>query len=104
MSRIFIWLESSSTLNFVSERDPDEIVQTHMACSPEPFLITSVISTLPAHMGFMLGSELCSRKEHMHRMIEVPSVSHAAWAYCRTEKSFKLLKREGRVGGISRIT
>ena len=30
MSRIFIWLESSSTLNFVSERDPDEIVQTHM--------------------------------------------------------------------------
>ena len=28
--RIFIWLESSSTLNFVSERDPDEIVQTHM--------------------------------------------------------------------------
>ena len=30
MSKIFIWLESSSTLNFVSERDPDEIVQTHM--------------------------------------------------------------------------
>ena len=30
MSRIFIWLESSSCLNFVSERDPDEIVQTHM--------------------------------------------------------------------------
>ena len=30
MSRIFIWLESSSTLNFVSEREPDEIVQTHM--------------------------------------------------------------------------
>ena len=30
MSRIFIWLESSSTLNFVSERDPDEIVQTHI--------------------------------------------------------------------------
>ena len=29
-SRIFIWLESSSTLNFVSERGPDEIVQTHM--------------------------------------------------------------------------
>ena len=29
MFRIFIWLESSSTLNFVSERDP-EIVQTHM--------------------------------------------------------------------------
>ena len=30
MSRMFIWLESSSTLNFVSERDPDEMVQTHM--------------------------------------------------------------------------
>ena len=30
MSRIFIWLESSSTLNFVCERDPDEIVQTHI--------------------------------------------------------------------------
>ena len=30
MSRIFIWLESSSTVNFVSERDPDKIVQTHM--------------------------------------------------------------------------
>ena len=30
MSRIYIWLESSSTLNFVSEWDPDEIVQTHM--------------------------------------------------------------------------
>ena len=30
MSRIFIGLESSSTLNFVSERDPNEIVQTHM--------------------------------------------------------------------------
>ena len=30
MSRIFIWLEASSTLNFVSEQDPDEIVQTHM--------------------------------------------------------------------------
>ena len=30
MSRIFIWLKSSSTLNFVSERDPDKIVQTHM--------------------------------------------------------------------------
>ena len=30
MSRIFIWLESSYTLNFVSERDPDEIMQTHM--------------------------------------------------------------------------
>ena len=30
MSRIFIWLKSSSTLNFVSDRDPDEMVQTHM--------------------------------------------------------------------------
>ena len=49
-----------------------------------------------AQDDFMLGSELCSRKEHMHRMIEVRSVSHAAWAYCRTGKSFKILKREGR--------
>ena len=30
MSRTFIWLKSSSTLNFVSEPDPDEIAQTHM--------------------------------------------------------------------------
>ena len=30
MSWILIWLESSSPLNFVSERDPDKIVQTHM--------------------------------------------------------------------------
>ena len=49
----------------------------------------------------MLGSELCRRKEHTHRMIEVPSVSHAAWAYCRIGKSFKMLKREGRGGGVS---
>ena len=103
MSRIFIWLESSSTLNFVSERDPDEIVQTQ--CSPEPFLITSVISTKllwgSAQVDFMLGSELCSRKEHTHRirMIEVPSVSHAAWTYCRTGKSFKMLKGGGGGGG-----
>ena len=48
--------------------------------------------------------ELCSRKEHMHRMIEVRSVLHAAWACCRTGKSFKMLKREGRGGGVSRIT
>ena len=45
-----------------------------------------------------MGSELCSRKEHTHRMIEVPSVSHAAWAYWQTGKSLKMLKREGRVG------
>ena len=30
MSKILIWLESSSCLSFVSERDPDKIVQTHM--------------------------------------------------------------------------
>ena len=105
MSRIFIWLEFSFTLNFVSERDPGEIVQH--TCSPEPSLITSVISTKlwgSAQVDFMLGSELCSRKEHRHRMIEVPSVSHVAWTYCRTGKSFKMLKREGREGGVSRIT
>ena len=66
-------------------------------------MITSVISTSrvwgSAQVDFMLGSELCSRKEHTHRMIEVSSVSHAAWAYCRTGKSFKMLKREGGGGG-----
>ena len=40
-------------------------------------------------VDFMLESELCSRKEHTHRLIELPSVSHAAWTYCRTGKSFK---------------
>ena len=99
MSRFFIWLESSSTLNFVSE----QIVQTHNA------LLSLRISTKliwgSAQVDFMLGSELCSRKEHTHRirMIEVPSVSHAAWTYCRTGKSFKMLKRERRVGGVSRM-
>ena len=51
-----------------------------------------------AQVDFMLGSELCSRNEHPHRMIEVLSVSHAAWTYCRTGKSFKMLKRGGGVG------
>ena len=36
-------------------------------------------------------------KRAAHRMIEVPSVSHAAWTYWRTGKSFKMLKG-GRVG------
>ena len=113
MSRIFIWLESSSTLNFVSERDPDEIVQTHMLsgafadhiCHKYQQGLYQLI-WVSAQVDFMLGSEseLCSRKEHTHRMIEVPSVSHAAWAYCRSGKSFKMLKREGRVEGVSRIT
>ena len=98
MSRIFIWLESSSCLNFVSDRDPDEIEQTHMLswafyghiCHKFQQGLYQVIwgST---QVDFMLGSELCSRKEHMHtcRLIELPSVSHAAWTYCRTGKSFK---------------
>ena len=103
MSRIFNWLESTSTLNFVSERDPDEIVQTHMLSRAfadhirhkyQQGLYQLIWGS--AQDDFMLGSELCSRKEHMHRMIEVRSVSHAAWAYCRTGKSFKILKREGR--------
>ena len=76
MSRFFL-----STLNFVSERDLDEIVQVR---SPEPSLITSVVITSrvwgSAQVDFMLGSELCSRKEHTHRMIEVP----AAWADSET--------------------
>ena len=98
MYRIFIWLESSSCLNFVSDRDPDEIVQTHMLswafadriCHKFQQGLYQVIwgST---QVDFMLGSELCSRKEHTHtcRLIELPSVSHAAWTYCRTGKSFK---------------
>ena len=102
MSRIFIWLESSPCLNFVSERDPDEIVQTHMLswafadhiCHKFQQALYQVIWG-SAQVDFMLGSELCSRKEHTHRLIELPSVSHAAWTYCRTGKSFK---REGRVG------
>ena len=105
MSRIFIWLKSSSTLYFVSERDPDEIVQTHMLswafadhiCHKYQQGLYQLIWG-SSQVDFMLVSELCSRKEHMHRMIEVPSVSHAAWAYCRTGKSFKMLEREGRVG------
>ena len=51
-----------------------------------------------AQVDFMLGSELCSRKEHTHRLIELPSMSYAAWTYCRTGKSFTMLKRVGRVG------
>ena len=107
MSRIFIWLESSSTLNFVSVRDPDEIVQTdmlswafadHICHKFQQGLYQLIWGS--AQVDFMLGSELCSRKKHTHRMIEVPPVSHAAWTYCRTGKSFKMLKREGR-GGMS---
>ena len=105
MSRIFISLESSSTLNFVSEGDPDEIVQTHMLswafadhiCHKYQQGLYLLIWG-SAQVDFMLGSELCSRKEHTHRMIAVHFMSHAAWAYCRTGKSFKMLKREGRVG------
>ena len=85
MSRIFIWLESSSCLNFGSERDPDEIVQTHMLswafadhiCHKFQQGLYQVIWG-SAQVDFMLGSELCSRKEHTHRLIELPSVSHAA--------------------------
>ena len=100
MSRIFIWLESSSTLNFVSERDPDEIVQTHMLSRAFADHICHMFQQGlyqliwgSAQVDFILGSELCSIKEHTHKMIEVPSVSHAAWTYCRTGKSFKMLKR-----------
>ena len=58
-----------------------------------------------AQVDFMLGSKLRSRKEHTHRirMIEMPSVSHTAWTYCRTGKSFKMLKREGEGREVSRI-
>ena len=106
MSKI-LFGESSSTLNFVSERDPDEILQTHMLswafadhiCHKYQQGLYRLIWG-SAQVDFMLGSELCSRKEHPHiiRMIEVSSMLHAAWTYCQTGKSFKMLKREGRVG------
>ena len=99
MSRFFWGLESSSTLNFISERDPDEIVQTHMLSDYICHKYQQGLYQLiwgSAHVDFMLGSKLCSRKELTHRMIEVPSVWHVAWAYCQTGKSFKMLKREGR--------
>ena len=102
MSRIFIWQESWSTLNVVSERDPDEIVQTHMLSWAFADHICHMFQQGfyqliwgSAQVDFMLGSELCSRKEHTHRMIEVPSMSYAAWTYCRTGKSFKCLKGGG---------
>ena len=69
MSRIFIWLESSSTLNFVSERGLDEIVQTHMLswafadhiCHKFQQGLYQLIWG-SWQVDFMLGSELCSRK------------------------------------------
>ena len=80
-------------------------------CSPESSLITSVISTsrvFTSSSGAPRKLISCSgiKEEHTHRirMIEVPSVSHAAWTYCRTGNSFKMLKRDGMVGGVSRIT
>ena len=106
MSRIFIGLESSSTLNLGSEREPDEIVQTHMLslafvdhiCHKfQQGLYQLILGS--AQVDIMLRSELCSRKEHTLRLIELPSVSHAAWTYCRTGESFKMLKRVGGGGG-----
>ena len=79
MLRIFIGLESSSTLNFVSERDPDEIVQTHMLSLAfadhiyhtfQQGLCQLIWGSV--QVNSMLGSELCSRKEHAHRVIEEP--------------------------------
>ena len=70
MSRILIWLESSSTLNFVSERDPDKIVQTHMlswafadhTCHKYQQGLYKLIWG-SAQVDFMLGSKLCTRIE-----------------------------------------
>ena len=106
MSIVFIWLESSST-NFVSERDPDEIVQTHMLSWAFADHICHKWHRYQAHMGLRASwfhARVRAVFKKKIRMIEVPSVSHAAWTYCRTGKSFKILKREGRVGGVSRIT
>ena len=65
-------------------------------CSPEPSLITSVVSTSrvwgSAQVDFVLGSELCSRKEHTYRMIEVP----VAWAdYETILPNWEILGRGG---------
>ena len=64
MSRIFIWLESSSTLNFVSKRDPDETVQTHMLSWA---FADHICHKYQAHMGlraswFHAWVQLWSRK------------------------------------------
>ena len=105
MSRIFIWLESSSTLNFVSERDPDEIVQTHMLSSAfadhirhkyQQGLYQLIWGS--AQVDFMLGSELCSRKEHMHKMIEVPPCRTRLWHIAELGNPLKCLKGRGREG------
>ena len=72
MSRFYL-----STLNFVSERDPDEIVQTHMlSWAIADHICRKYQQGLgTVQVDFMLGSELCSRKEHTHRMIEVSEAS-----------------------------
>ena len=63
MSRIFIWLESSSTLNFVIERDPNEIVQTHM-------------------LSWAFADPIC-RKYQAHMGL------HASWFHARVRAVFK---------------
>ena len=56
-------------------------------CSPEPSLITSVISSsrvftrsygAPRKLISCSGPSCVQRKEHTHKPIELPSVSHAA--------------------------
>ena len=97
MSRIFIWLESSSILNFVSERDPDEIVQTH------------ICHKYQAHMGLRASwfharvrAEFKKRVHaynHIYRMIEVPSVSHARLGHiAELGNPLKCLKVRGGYG------
>ena len=102
MSRIFIWLESSSTLNVVSERDPEEIVQTHMLswafadhiCHKyQQGLYQLIWGSAP--VDFMLGSELCSRKKHTHRIIECPPFRTQLGHIAELGNPLKCLKGRG---------
>ena len=72
MSIFFIWLESSSTLNFVSERDPDEIVQTHMLSWA---FADNICHKYQAHMGLRASwfhARVRAVFKKRIRMIEVP--------------------------------
>ena len=65
MSRIFIWLESSSTLNFVSELDPDEMVQTHMLSwvFPDHICHNVPAGSLQVHMVISCSGPSCDQEK-----------------------------------------
>ena len=52
----------------------------------------------------MLGSELCSRKEHMHRMIEVDPCRTRLGHIAELGNPLKYLKGGGGGGGVSWLT